>query len=294
MANIFEQPLEISQLLASPFLAAVNADSAMAFSTVEFIRDLGFENPKENGNLGDAIMLEFNYEVTTTTNLLEETTSVNTFKIPLLAITTPPSLRIQRVEVDLVLEVNQLMEETSRATNGPKLYRALGRLSSDTKVETNSFANYKVKMVAESVGENEALAEIMKALTNTAHEHLEQAYVRINTFEAKAESIDEGTKITITFTNPMKIELNSTIRLEFDTNITILTDQDNKLNTKNISEDSINIVSNIVEIQTEELIALENLNTIVLISSNLPLTIQLSIVNSHLVTDQKSNIIYIN
>ena len=220
MANIFEQPLELSQLLSHPFLAAVGADSNMAHSTVEFIRDVGFE-VDENGNLGDAIMLEFNYEVTkledeAADNLIQ-TTSLNTFRVPVLAIVNPPSLRIQRVEVDLVLEVNQLMEQTSSSNSGnivrPKLYRALGRLSSDKKVETDASANYKVKMVAESMGENEALAEIMKALTGVSTEIVNPAYVHINGIQASTNN----NILSVEFVNPIAIDANSKIRIELET-----------------------------------------------------------------------------
>jgi len=220
MANIFEQPLELSQLLSHPFLAAVGADSNMAHSTVEFIRDVGFE-VDENGNLGDAIMLEFNYEVTkledeTADNLIQ-TTSLNTFRVPVLAIVNPPSLRIQRVEVDLVLEVNQLMEQTSSSNSGniaqPRLYRALGRLSSDKKVETDASANYKVKMVAESMGENEALAEIMKALTGVSTELVNPAYVHINGIQASTDN----NILNVELVNPIAIDANSKIRIELET-----------------------------------------------------------------------------
>lgn len=212
MASVFDSPLEISQLLSHPFLAAVGADSHMAYSTVEFIRDVGFRDG-EGAELGEALMLEFTYNVSNIedsnpANIIQ-TTSANTFKIPLLAVVAVPSLRIQRVEVDLVLEVNQIVTENSSAT-GPRRYRAMGRLTSDRKIETESFSNYKVKMVAESIGDSPGMSALLKVLTNTAQENITPAYVHIANTPAEQSTNGDATIVLI---HPLNIKTTDTIKI---------------------------------------------------------------------------------
>ena len=301
MANIFEQPLEISQLLSHPFLAAAGADSNLAYSTLEFIRDIGF-NVDQDGNLGSAIMLEFNYQVSNIqddnpSNIIQ-TTSVNTFRIPLLAIVTPPTLRIQRVEVDLVLEVNQLLEETSsnsqpgQVSVRPRLYRALGRLSSERKAETDSSATYKVKMVAENTGENEALAEIMKALLSTSNEQITPAFVTINSITGLMESAAK--KLTIEFINPIEIENGSKLKLTVN-NFT--DDSNTPLEAQiRIGDQKSSTILSISDTGNNVLI-IDGINSAIDATSNIILTInniesvenlELEVIGSALVTTQKS------
>ena len=219
MASVFDSPLEISQLLSHPFLAAVGADSHMAYSTVEFIRDVGFEGG-DGAELGKALMLEFTYDVSNiedgNPDNIIQTTSVNTFKIPLLAVVAVPSLRIQRVEVDLVLEVNQIVEEN---TTGRTHYRALGRLTSDRKIETESFSNYKVKMVAESIGDSPGMSALLKVLTNTASENITPAYVHIAPIQATWE--ESSKEVEIIIRHPINIQATDTIKIKFFGNATV-------------------------------------------------------------------------
>ena len=216
MAGIFDESIEIYHLLSQPFLAAIEADREMAKTTLKFIKELGFEQNGSSAhddtkiyNLGKPLMLSFDYESQLTdydSDKLTNTVSKNVFKAPLLSLVNTPSLRVQSVEVDLTLEISKVTNEettiestttgsttTGSTTTGstttdpvstrsittnhkPNPYKFLGKITNDTSKNTN----YKVKMVAENVGNTEALDNLMKLLTNSSNQIVESSFTKMN------------------------------------------------------------------------------------------------------------------
>ena len=185
MINLIQQPISISDLISVPLTAAIDADFDMAMSTLRFVEELGFKT-NSSGVLENLNLLEFTYTVDSQetgtdvngSNVLTNVSTKSNYKIPLLALVNPPSLRIKNVDIEFSVELDEVTETNSSTTtstlqtlNSRKIARTSymqprGRLTSEEKITKTASSSYKFKINATSNGPNEGMFKVLDLMNN--------------------------------------------------------------------------------------------------------------------------------
>lgn len=154
--------IDFAKMIGGPLQAAIQAQAASAVSTVNFIKDLGFQlkDPENPDGGSELIMTDFSYEK----NDLDPDTGavINTkrfVRVPFISMLPIPSIRIETVDIDFNVKLNSVESQTIKdkfsagleikAGWGPvkmKVSSSYQRSSSfGVKVEKEYTMNVKVK-----------------------------------------------------------------------------------------------------------------------------------------------------
>jgi hypothetical protein len=101
------QSLPLEYLLTAPLMSATAAQIELAKTTVDFINNVGLD---ENGNVKNISM---GYTETDSSGNI----SVKTLTMPLLTMINVPSLTVQKVGIDLVVEVDAMSSTKTENTS---------------------------------------------------------------------------------------------------------------------------------------------------------------------------------
>jgi len=152
--------IDFAKLVGAPLQAAVDAQAAASISSIDFIKEVGFEQD-ENGNPTAVRYVDFVYDEKTgeVDEQGNEKTVQKNLKVPLLSMVTIPSLRIETVDVNFNAKLNSVesrnvsnklgINASARGGFGPVKFKvsASYQRSSSTgvKVEKQYTMNVKVK-----------------------------------------------------------------------------------------------------------------------------------------------------
>lgn len=154
--------IDFAKMIGGPLQAAIQAQAASAVSTVNFIKDLGFQPKDANEPEGEKvlIMTDFSYEKT---DLNPETgaevVTKRFVRVPFISMLPIPSIRIETVDIDFNVKLNSVESQNIsdkfavgleiKAGWGPvkmKVSSSYQRSSSfGVKVEKEYTMNVKVK-----------------------------------------------------------------------------------------------------------------------------------------------------
>lgn len=104
--------INFAKMIGGPLQAAIEAQTASAMATIDFINQIGF---KGEGADRELVMVDFDHKEV---NVAEDGTPVETerkLRVPLLAMLPIPSIRIETVDIDFNVKLNSV--ETSNVSN---------------------------------------------------------------------------------------------------------------------------------------------------------------------------------
>ena len=151
--------LYFDQIIGLPLQAIIKGEALAAQSTVDFIKQVGFEQ-EETGlgdgtaaqnNLGKLRSVTFTYETTD----IEGNTYYATVSVPLLSLIPIPVIQVNEAELDYAISITGI--ETNKTTNETKLLTTFKNYQSpSTSTET-----YNIKINVK-VGQSDVPAGISK------------------------------------------------------------------------------------------------------------------------------------
>ena len=165
--------LPIRDLIGGPLMAACEAQSNLARSTSDFIKNVGFK--KESGKLTNKLeVVDFAY------SQLQEDGTHKEYKlqVPLLSIVKIPALAIKTVDIQFDMEVKSSTSEKSdskmeasaelSAGYGPVKVAIKGAVSAskENTRNTDTSAKYHIKLHAADDGMPEGLSRVLDILNS--------------------------------------------------------------------------------------------------------------------------------
>ncbi|QQZ28038.1 DUF2589 domain-containing protein [Thiothrix subterranea] len=107
--------IDFAKMIGGPLQAAIQAQTASAIATVNFIKDLGFKpvDPEEPDGAKELVMTDFSYkkkDVNPDTGEIIETERF--VRIPFIAMLPIPSIRIETVDIDFNVKLNSVESQT--------------------------------------------------------------------------------------------------------------------------------------------------------------------------------------
>lgn len=162
---VIEMP--ISELIAAPLEAAVEAQTKLARSTVDYITEVGLEKDR-NGN-DRARDLTFVVQRPGKDGGKTEELAV---RAPLLALVPVPNLAIEEMDIDFQMEVtstDKVSEKNEEDGNGGGRIVVAGKVSSNAEHtrETNQSAKYQIQVKARKQAAPEGLSRLLDVLAAT-------------------------------------------------------------------------------------------------------------------------------
>ncbi|MCK9171667.1 MAG: DUF2589 domain-containing protein [Treponema sp.] len=160
--TVVEMP--ISELIAAPLEAAVEAQTKLAQSTVDYITEVGFE---KNGNRAREMMFTVQRPAEK-----EGKTEELTIRAPLLALVPVPNLAIEEMNIDFQMEVtstDKVVEKKQTEGNEEGRIVVAGKVSSNAEHtrETNQSAKYQIQVKARKQAAPEGLSRLLDVLAAT-------------------------------------------------------------------------------------------------------------------------------
>ena len=163
--------LPIRDLIGGPLMAACEAQSALAYSTSDFIQKVGFK-PNDKGGFEGVNLVKFEY------NQIDASGASKKMEIdvPLLSVVKIPSLAIKTVDIQFDMEVKSSTSETSKnsadasVTVGGKWFGAKVEIkgsvstSKENTRTTDNSAKYHVELHAADEGMPEGLSRVLDIL----------------------------------------------------------------------------------------------------------------------------------
>lgn len=106
--------IDFAKMIGGPLQAAIQAQTASAIATVNFIKDLGFTltDPNDPDSAKELAMVDFSYkkkDVNDTGAVVETERFV---RVPFIAMLPIPSIRIETVEIDFNVKLNSVESQT--------------------------------------------------------------------------------------------------------------------------------------------------------------------------------------
>lgn len=153
--------MPISELIAAPLEAAIEAQSRLARSTVDFITEIGFEKDR-NGD-DRARDLAFVVQRPGKDGAKSERMEV---LAPLLALVPVPSLAIEEMNINFQMEVTSTDKVSEKSETGGTADGRIvvaGKISSnaDHTRETNQSAKYQIEIKARRQTPPEGLSKLL-------------------------------------------------------------------------------------------------------------------------------------
>ena len=153
----------IDSLIGGPLIAAATAQGQLTNQTLDFLTTVCMQRSADDSTRWESVSMDFTYSSNNETKLLS---------VPLLCILKLPNLSIKTVDVDFVLEIDQVTDNSEVITsdvsnNTTSSYTQstaiLGKLSSSKQSDrsTNTSASISVKIHAEDSGPTEGLSRIL-------------------------------------------------------------------------------------------------------------------------------------
>jgi hypothetical protein len=107
--------IDFAKMIGGPLQAAIQAQTASAIATVNFIKDLGFKpvDPAEPDGAKELVMVDFSYkkkDVNPDTGTVIETERF--VRVPFIAMLPIPSIRIETVDVDFNVKLNSVESQS--------------------------------------------------------------------------------------------------------------------------------------------------------------------------------------
>ncbi len=111
--------IDFGAMIGGPLNAIVEAQAKSAMTTVDFVRNVGFESTESPGGFGKARMVEFEYTRNVYDPDTNETTEVpTTVKLPLLVLLPIPFIRVDYGEIDFNVKITSMdRSQTSEDTS---------------------------------------------------------------------------------------------------------------------------------------------------------------------------------
>ncbi|MDR2304142.1 MAG: DUF2589 domain-containing protein [Treponema sp.] len=102
--------LDFSSIIGGALNAVITAQAQSARTSVDFIRDVGFNRPAEGNNPGEPVYVSFKYPREVTPAGGEGTAIYQDMeiKIPILTILPIPFIRVANAEIDLNVKINSI------------------------------------------------------------------------------------------------------------------------------------------------------------------------------------------
>jgi hypothetical protein len=168
--------LPIHSLISAPLTACIEAQAAAAMSSVEFIREVGFDDNN------DAVSIQFKYQKTRD----DGTPGNATLTVPLLSVVNVPFIRIQDLTIDFEFKVHQAIARDISTTKNANLnisgsakylfFKAKTDLKvsyskkEDLKSSLDKSATFRVQVKAAQDEMPAGLAEVLDLLKETIKE----------------------------------------------------------------------------------------------------------------------------
>lgn len=155
-------------VIGSPMTAAVEAQALAAQSSIEFIRQVGFDgntNDQNSGTFGNVRQVTFSYE-TADDDAVAGTRSVS-LTVPLLTIVPIPYLRIDDMTIDFT---SKITEEMVRDTS----------TSSTTQADASLSASYKSFYSPVKVGFKASISHKHSSSAATSNRYKTEHTININ------------------------------------------------------------------------------------------------------------------
>lgn len=107
------QNIPFGNLIGGPMVAAIQAQSMAAMTTVEFIEKIGFDQPSSAGAARPVKNVTFSY------NKTDDSGAEKTFQltVPILAIVPIPHLRIEELNIDFTAKLTDMIELSDQTTS---------------------------------------------------------------------------------------------------------------------------------------------------------------------------------
>lgn len=167
--------LPLDYMIATPLIAAINAQSLAAKSTIDFINEIGLD-----GN--DVRMVDFKYNRSVTDQYGQSSIQPSSMSAPLLSIVPIPFLRIKDMSIDFFFKIStNIVDESSKKKEkkvavkggwGPVKVSASASYSSETKSKSTVDKTAELKIVVNAVQDDmpEGLRTVLSIFNNLIKE----------------------------------------------------------------------------------------------------------------------------
>lgn len=148
--------IDFKKMIGGPLNAAIEAQTASAMATINFINEVGFTG---EGDERELVMVDFSHKKKDVDAEGQEVETSNSIRVPLLAMLPIPSIRIETIDINFNVKLNSVeTANTSTKVNvaaevkggfGPVRFKVSASVqrqsSTGVKVEKEYSLNVKVK-----------------------------------------------------------------------------------------------------------------------------------------------------
>lgn len=192
---MFSNPINITSLVSQPVLAIIGADTALANSTLDFIKNMGFTDGFGN-DLGEPKTLSFEYEIEDSDSNSLKTVTIKKYSIPILTILSVPNIRIESSSVSYSINVNNIKTSTVDNINYIKAYGYLGNncgTEVSDKGEMGSTFSVKMSLITEEP--KSGFNTLISALTTILKEEEDSSYIAIPNSRIDVRKVPSGNQL---------------------------------------------------------------------------------------------------